>query len=94
MTDYECPECGGGFPASHTDGCPWCGESFGDVDAGLGIGDPAIGSAAGVGVPPARPEISRDGLFDTAASPDLNTDNTLTRRMERASERVGDGDDA
>lgn len=31
MTDYECPGCGGGFPAADADGaCPWCGEGMAD----------------------------------------------------------------
>jgi hypothetical protein len=29
MTDYECPACGGGFPAADAEGkCPWCGEAM------------------------------------------------------------------
>jgi hypothetical protein len=36
MVDYECPACGGGFPASvgsTADACPWCGEQMdGDDD--------------------------------------------------------------
>jgi len=30
MTDYECPTCGGGFPATDAadDECPWCGEAM------------------------------------------------------------------
>ena len=31
MADYECPACGGGFPATDAadDACPWCGEAMG-----------------------------------------------------------------
>jgi len=25
MTDYECPDCGGGFPTNPDKECPWCG---------------------------------------------------------------------
>lgn len=29
MPDFECPECGGGFPAAaHDNACPWCGEGM------------------------------------------------------------------
>ena len=30
MTDYECPECDGGFPASDAvdKECPWCGQAM------------------------------------------------------------------
>jgi uncharacterized Zn finger protein (UPF0148 family) len=33
VTDYECPACGGGFPAADADGeCPWCGEAMADSE--------------------------------------------------------------
>ena len=34
MSDYECPGCGGGFPATDAadDACPWCGEAMADGD--------------------------------------------------------------
>jgi len=30
MSDYTCPDCRGGFPASAADdgACPWCGEAL------------------------------------------------------------------
>lgn len=30
MSDYTCPDCGGGFPTSAADegACPWCGEAM------------------------------------------------------------------
>jgi len=30
MSDYTCPDCGGGFPTTAADGdaCPWCGEQM------------------------------------------------------------------
>jgi len=38
MTDYQCPSCSGGFPATAAtdDECPWCGEAMdGDSDGAL-----------------------------------------------------------
>jgi hypothetical protein len=30
MSEYTCPDCGGGFPATaaNDDACPWCGEAM------------------------------------------------------------------
>ena len=30
MSEYTCPDCGGGFPATAADddACPWCGEAM------------------------------------------------------------------
>jgi len=39
MAEYECPECGGGFPANPDHECPWCGTSIdGSVSTGLDLG--------------------------------------------------------
>lgn len=34
MTDYRCPTCTGGFPASALEdgSCPWCGQELGQVE--------------------------------------------------------------
>lgn len=28
MPDYECPNCGGGFPENPDQECPWCGTAI------------------------------------------------------------------
>jgi len=47
MSDYQCPACGGGFPASDmADGCPWCGESMdGREKSSSDVTTPVVGSA-------------------------------------------------
>jgi len=88
MTDYECPSCGGGFPAVDAgDNCPWCGESM-DGDA------PSAG--------PFEPERSR--LFDTVPKSLLpGADRTIgdsngagsfdgIGRLGRANRRVENGE--
>ena len=61
MTDYECPSCGGGFPASDADGeCPWCGEAMAGSDGDAPIAEP-------VRQPQPIPDIdppTRDGDLD------------------------------
>jgi hypothetical protein len=38
MVDYDCPRCGGGFPAAAAtdDECPWCGREM-NGDSGLSL---------------------------------------------------------
>ena len=58
MTNYECPECGGGFPSPETKRkngtssgeqcCPWCGEVMAGKDTATG--SPALFDTPAVGV--------------------------------------------
>ena len=65
MTDYSCPSCGGGFPDTGEDACPWCGESMDGGDDGPttpgSIFDPARSAVPTTPIDGSRP---RRGVDD------------------------------
>jgi len=58
MSDWQCPACGGGFPAHAADGaCPWCGESINDGDGAEQRHPPGVHTpSAGFDLEPTIPD--------------------------------------
>lgn len=69
MPDFECPECGGGFPtASHNGACPWCGEAI-DSAGTAPVETVPNNHTGGVG-------FGRKNDLGTSTTPDLDPDVT------------------
>jgi hypothetical protein len=87
MPDYECPACGGGFPASAgitADACPWCGELMdgddGDDPPGVVTPQPLAGASS-------RP-LADEGNRLSIERPSVDPEDILGRTM-RPSPRRG-----
>jgi hypothetical protein len=71
MPDFECPECGGGFPvAAHDEACPWCGEPMDNASNGGRAADrtwtvPDRNHPGGV-------RFGRDADLGTATTPEVD----------------------
>lgn len=79
MPDFECPECGGGFPAAaHDNACPWCGEAMDNASNNGRASDPmrtVPDSTAAGGM-----RFARDGDLGTSTTPEIDPDCQPSRR--------------
>lgn len=93
MTDYECPDCGGGFPAAAAidDVCPWCGEAMDGADD-----QPITPTARPVTTAPGS-DLSASDLanpFDHGTPYDLSDAEVPDGPMTSAADRLDGGDTA